>query len=367
MSASDAAPLPRLGEVFFDVRGSSRSMRLSWYADTGVAVFSIWQGGVCTGTFRLPIGDLGRMIEILQRGPVGHHDDDHGGAGYDESAYDRDYGAESAGDHDGDPDYGAGEYGPGEYGHSGHGDYRPAPQGRPDYGTSERGASRHGTGEYGGAGEYLAAGEYGVTGEYGPGEYAPGEYEPAKYRPGEYGARENGPGEQGRPAYRADDYAAGDYGAGAYGAGEHGAGEHGAGEHGAGEYGAGAPYRPVDYDDAAYGAPGRRDNGYSDVGDRADGYPHGGPGLAEYEQAARTPRPGRWHGGDVRYQADVTGQRSVAADETGYGQQRFVPPYVREQRDSSQARYLDDSEYRLPADPGAGTRHSAGRHSSGQQ
>ena len=44
-------------------------MRLSWYADTGVAVFSIWQGGMCTGTFRLPIGDLPRMIEVLQRGP----------------------------------------------------------------------------------------------------------------------------------------------------------------------------------------------------------------------------------------------------------------------------------------------------------
>jgi hypothetical protein len=69
MSASDAAPLPRLGEVFFDVRGNSRSMRLSWYADTGVAVFSIWQGGKCTGTFRLPIDDLPRMVEILQRGP----------------------------------------------------------------------------------------------------------------------------------------------------------------------------------------------------------------------------------------------------------------------------------------------------------
>jgi hypothetical protein len=69
MSASDAAPLPRLGEVYFDVRGESRSMRLSWYADTGVAVFSIWQGGTCTGTFRLPIADLPRMIEALQRGP----------------------------------------------------------------------------------------------------------------------------------------------------------------------------------------------------------------------------------------------------------------------------------------------------------
>src|ERR1700751_6025408 len=71
MSASDAAPLPRLGEVFFDVRGNSRSMRLSWYADTGVAVFSIWQGGTCTGTFRLPMDDLARMVESLRRGPQG--------------------------------------------------------------------------------------------------------------------------------------------------------------------------------------------------------------------------------------------------------------------------------------------------------
>src|SRR3984885_168501 len=71
MSASDAAPLPRLGEVFFDVRGDSRSMRLSWYADTGVAVFSIWQGGTCTGTFRLPMDDRARMSEALHRGPQG--------------------------------------------------------------------------------------------------------------------------------------------------------------------------------------------------------------------------------------------------------------------------------------------------------
>src|ERR1022692_3404767 len=71
MSMSDAAPLPRLGEVFFDVRSPSRSLRISWYADTGVAVLSIWQGGTCTGSFRLPMGDLPRMIETLERGPDG--------------------------------------------------------------------------------------------------------------------------------------------------------------------------------------------------------------------------------------------------------------------------------------------------------
>src|SRR5579862_2954107 len=68
MSASDAAELPRLGEIFFDVRGSSRSMRLSWYSNTGIAVFSIWQGGTCTGTFRLPMDDLSRLVESLRRG-----------------------------------------------------------------------------------------------------------------------------------------------------------------------------------------------------------------------------------------------------------------------------------------------------------
>src|ERR1700684_2640279 len=71
MSMSDAAPLPRLGEVFFDVRSTSRTLRISWYADTGVAVLSIWQGGTCTGSFRLPMGELPRMIETLQRGPEG--------------------------------------------------------------------------------------------------------------------------------------------------------------------------------------------------------------------------------------------------------------------------------------------------------
>ncbi len=74
MSSFDAAPLPRLGEVFFDVRGSSRSMRLSWYGDTGVAVFSIWQGGRCSGTFRLPVDELARMLDTLRRGPAGPGD-----------------------------------------------------------------------------------------------------------------------------------------------------------------------------------------------------------------------------------------------------------------------------------------------------
>jgi hypothetical protein len=69
MSTTDPAPLPRLGEVFFDVRSKARSLRISWYSDTGVAVLSIWQGGTCTGSFRLPMGDLPRLIGTLQAGP----------------------------------------------------------------------------------------------------------------------------------------------------------------------------------------------------------------------------------------------------------------------------------------------------------
>src|SRR5437764_14196949 len=69
MSTTEPAPLPRLGEVFFDVRSKARSLRISWYSGTGVAVLSIWQGGTCTGSFRLPMGDLPRLVAALQAGP----------------------------------------------------------------------------------------------------------------------------------------------------------------------------------------------------------------------------------------------------------------------------------------------------------
>ena len=115
MSASDAAPLPRLGEVYFDVRGESRSMRLSWYADTGVAVFSIWQGGTCTGTFRLPIADLPRMIETLQRGP--HGDAREAGGRYDDARATELHSTPGPQGRTGhDASHASGQYGPGDYG-----------------------------------------------------------------------------------------------------------------------------------------------------------------------------------------------------------------------------------------------------------
>lgn len=195
MSASDAAPLPRLGEVFFDVRGDSRSMRLSWYADTGVAVFSIWQGGRCTGTFRLPIDDLPRMVGVLQRGPQPRRSRSGGGhsdwaAGPPDSADQQDfptgtcwqaeepgYQPEPAGRR---PLAGVDSAESGrDRGHGRELDYRPAQGEGPGYGEGagrERGQreGRHGyEPEYGEPRPYREASDYGELREYGqPRDYS---------------------------------------------------------------------------------------------------------------------------------------------------------------------------------------------------
>jgi hypothetical protein len=172
MSASDAAPLPRLGEVYFDVRGESRSMRLSWYADTGVAVFSIWQGGTCTGTFRLPIDELPRMIAALQRGPLsdarapaGPQDvprgatEPHGRPGLQGGPG---YGpGDDAGQH-GSGDYRSGDYSPGGY----VGDeqrHRPdhGPSSGPETGYSDPGLAATGVYREASSGEYRRTGAHG--------------------------------------------------------------------------------------------------------------------------------------------------------------------------------------------------------------
>jgi hypothetical protein len=60
-------------------------MRVSWYGDTGVAVFSIWQGGRCSGTFRLPADELARLVETLRLGP---EDQPPEGQLFDDQAFD---------------------------------------------------------------------------------------------------------------------------------------------------------------------------------------------------------------------------------------------------------------------------------------
>ena len=223
MSVSEPAPLPRLGEVFFDVRGNSRSMRLSWYADTGVAVFSIWQAGMCTGTFRLPMADLSRMIGILERGPAPQG---RGRAPVSASRQDEDRRPDPG---DSGWYYGPGGDEPAPRGAAGnpggYGAERPAQYGQPghgaDYGRGERGPADYVAGGYGDAGQGGAPGGQGpdLDAGYEPqGGYAPAGYggpdrgDEARYYGGDYG-RAGQPGDdyppQGYPAdYGRDEFAA---------------------------------------------------------------------------------------------------------------------------------------------------------------
>jgi hypothetical protein len=59
-------PLPSPGDVFSDVRGGERTMRVSYHSDRGIAVVSLWAGGLCRGSFRLAEEDLDRFVAVLQ-------------------------------------------------------------------------------------------------------------------------------------------------------------------------------------------------------------------------------------------------------------------------------------------------------------
>jgi len=330
MSASDAAPLPRLGEVFFDVRGNSRSMRLSWYADTGIAVFSVWQGGRCTGTFRLPIDDLPRMIEILQRGPERRRPR--------LQAADRPAGS--------------------------HAPEAEAPGAQAGY---PRGGDAFAAGQYQGADDHQAADNHQAGGGYDPADG----YETAAYQRGEpeppargahSGAAHSGAAHSGNGPWfdeLADDREGPDSRAGY-------------------DSPSGYPGAPMGYRDSAReyedAAPGYQDSatGYEDssAGYRrsADDY-----GVAEGYRGSASGRRGsrrrasssRYSGetddlGDSWWQDEQAGypRHSGSADEqadtqlAGYGQDRFVPPYVRAQDDG----YLNDNQ-----GTGAGHRRSARR------
>jgi hypothetical protein len=203
-------------------------MRLSWYADSAVAVFSIWQGNRCTGTFRLPFGDLDRMIETLQSGPPSQSAD----------ANSRQAGAAFAGHPDGypvtasylapgypDQGYPGSAYPDRQAGPAGYPDRQPTggypraaahggpgPQGPHDYRGApayHRGAEYHGAAEpHGsrqpvGAAEYLDRTGYGQRADYSDaGGYTdPHGYQgPAGYQEG--GGYVGAPGYQDRLSYQ---------------------------------------------------------------------------------------------------------------------------------------------------------------------
>jgi len=54
-----------MAEFFVDERGNGRTMRVSRHPDRGVAVISIWAGGVCRASFRLPLDEIDRVTGVL--------------------------------------------------------------------------------------------------------------------------------------------------------------------------------------------------------------------------------------------------------------------------------------------------------------
>ncbi|MEV0613116.1 hypothetical protein AB0I81_07295 [Nonomuraea sp. NPDC050404] len=63
---SEVVPLPSFGEVFFDARGQERCLRVTWHE--GTLVLSLWRGEMCTASFRMPMEDVGRLLDTMDEG-----------------------------------------------------------------------------------------------------------------------------------------------------------------------------------------------------------------------------------------------------------------------------------------------------------
>jgi hypothetical protein len=61
----EVLPMPRLGDVFADVRGGGRTMRVSYHGDERAVVVSLWVGTVCRATFRMAASDLSTLMSTL--------------------------------------------------------------------------------------------------------------------------------------------------------------------------------------------------------------------------------------------------------------------------------------------------------------
>jgi hypothetical protein len=65
---SAARPLPALGSIHLDARGSDRALRVSWHSEADLVVLSVWRDNVCTASFRLSIDEVPELIEVLRTG-----------------------------------------------------------------------------------------------------------------------------------------------------------------------------------------------------------------------------------------------------------------------------------------------------------
>jgi hypothetical protein len=61
----EVLPMPTIGDLFTDVRGGDRTMRVSYHGDRDVIVVSLWVGTWCRGSFRMAAGDVSKLISTL--------------------------------------------------------------------------------------------------------------------------------------------------------------------------------------------------------------------------------------------------------------------------------------------------------------
>jgi hypothetical protein len=62
---AEVRPLPQFGEVFTDIRGGDRTLRVSFHPDTDVVVISLWAGGHCRASCHLHANEAQHLVSIL--------------------------------------------------------------------------------------------------------------------------------------------------------------------------------------------------------------------------------------------------------------------------------------------------------------
>jgi hypothetical protein len=60
-------PMPAVGDLFTDMRGDDRRMRVSYHEARGAVVVSLWADTVCRGTFQLAADEVPRLLALLSQ------------------------------------------------------------------------------------------------------------------------------------------------------------------------------------------------------------------------------------------------------------------------------------------------------------
>ena len=65
-SVGEVRQLPAGRDIYLDERG--QALRLTWHPERGIVNVSMWRDDRCVETFRLPIGDVARLVGFLVDG-----------------------------------------------------------------------------------------------------------------------------------------------------------------------------------------------------------------------------------------------------------------------------------------------------------